>query len=320
MSTRLGFKTTFISKNLKIELPELDQEIKTDLLILNNKSEWKYPHYSLAMSKTRKFAYYTASNINGKYFKSIKRDDLFPSGNDEWKGDEHLLEYQWKQELYDAPKSNFDRGHLVKREDVQWGYTKDQALLASQDTFTFTNCTPQVAELNQKKWGRLELYILKKEAVKYKLKICVLTGPVLNINDPYFVSEVQGQQIKLPLLFWKVVYYSTDGIHLNKVGFLMGQQNLLAKKGIIDASVVDKNLPHFKSLENHFNEFEDAETYQVSLSTIEHLSNLKFSSATEPYTDPRPIKMVIHDVQVKNLKSKKQNPLKDFVEYEGMRL
>lgn len=309
----LGYRPNFISSLLKVNLPVLNDEQKSDLVSHDDEWEWKYKHYSLAMCKSRKLAYYTASNLNGKLFKSVKRASLFPSGNDEWKNDPRFKNHQWGVELYKAQKSDFDRGHLVKREDTQWGYTKNDAKNAALDTFHYSNCAPQLPELNQKKWENLEFYILKKETVQYKLKVNLFTGPVLNFSDPHFVTIVDHQQIKLPVLFWKVIYYSSDGKQLKVAAFLMGQETLMRQKGIIGEA-------RTRLLNEHFQNFEDAETYQVNIKTIEQLTGLTFQNAFEPYVDPRPMKILLSDIQVRDGFSMDENPMIDEFEYSGISL
>src|SRR6185369_6425672 len=117
-----------------------------------------YINYSVVLSRTRKFPFFTASNIDGAKFKKVKRKDA-------WRKDKRINEkYQLGKELYGAEKSDFDRGHMTKREDVQWGDSVEEAKLGADSTFFFTNSVPQHAKLNQKIWLNLENYVLHKEA------------------------------------------------------------------------------------------------------------------------------------------------------------
>ena len=186
---------------------------------------------------------------------------------------------------------------MTKREDPQWGSTEAVALEAARATFHFTNCVPQVGELNTQEWGKLETFILEKTSVPDNLKVCVLTGPVLAEEDPEFVTEVDGETVQLPTLFWKVVYYTEDGKNLSRAGFLMGQENILFDKGM----AIRKVRPAAERLAIHdrlFQDFEDAAIYQVNIQTIEQLSRLTFSPALEPYHDDRPLKLIVKKVQL----------------------
>jgi endonuclease G len=71
------------------------------------------------------------------------------------------------------------------------------------DTFHFTNCSPQHSGMNQKTWLGLEDYILANARV-HNLRICVFTGPVLRPDD----MDYRG--LKLPKEYWKVVAFRTD--------------------------------------------------------------------------------------------------------------
>ena len=317
-----GFDPKFIDKKLPVAFPKLSPSQKADLAPCadNPSGEYKYVHHSLFLSKSRRFPFFTATNINAALFQKIKRDEVF-NGTDVWQIDSRGKEYQFGQHLYDAQNSDFQRGHMTKREDPQWGDTPAQAIEAAQSTFYFANCVPQVAELNTKKWAHLETYILEKQSVPNKMMVTVFTGPVLANHDPIFVSKVDGNEVQIPVLFWKVVYYTNDGKTLNKVGFLMGQEELLDKKGIVRKLTTGKTFEIHAVPTEHFLDFEDAETYQVSLNTIEKLSGLKFSKANEPNKDPRPIKLILQQVEMKNMPGKSMKKVSDenaHLHYQGI--
>ena len=303
MASTIGFKPDFIGKDLVVNFPKLSAAQKKDIAPVTGSTtgEIQYPHFSVFLSKSRKFPFFAATNINGDLFKKVTRKTIFPGGKDVWNVDSRAKDHQWNNDLYvKAPKGNFDRGHMAKREDPQWGATRAEAKVAAKSTFHFCNCAPQVADLNQREWKQLEDYILERESVPGKLFISVFTGPVLKPDDPIFVSKVKNEDVLIPTLFWKVVYYTNDGKKLSKVGFLMGQENLLRKRGIVKPQTAKKFFAtHLPKEKEHFNNFEDAQTYQVNLSTIEKLTGLKFPAAKQPYKDKRPIPLVIEMVELK---------------------
>jgi hypothetical protein len=45
-------------------------------------------------------------------------------------------------------------------------------------------------------------------------------------------------------------------------------------------------------------DFEDADTYQVNVGTIEFLTKLHFEPAIEPFTDNRKIKLILKEIDV----------------------
>lgn len=303
MAKSEGYQPAFLGKNLKVSLPQPDARKVHDIAPVKGSKEplLHYTHHSVALSKTRKLPVFAAVNIDGKQFRQLKRNELFAGGSDDWTVDERAPEYQWGSSLYTATGSHFDKGHMVKREDPQWGQNDDIAKEAARSTFFFSNCAPQVGDLNRKEWRSLEDYILKKESAALALKISVFTGPVLSDDDPFFVTEIKGEQVQIPTLFWKLVYFTADNKNLHRVGFLMGQKELLLKRGI--AKFKEEELESAVPKPAIFDDYEDAAMYQVNISIIENLTGLKFSPANEPYKDTRPAKIILKEVEISDLES-----------------
>jgi endonuclease G, mitochondrial len=285
-----GFNPDFLQNDKtkqKVSFPVLGESYKNDIAPVsgNKESVVNYLNYSLQLSRSRKFPIFTASNIDGRLFQKASRS---PS----WKIDDRVKNYQWGHELYRAEKSDFDKGHMTKREDVQWSDTVALAQMAVDSTFFYSNAVPQHKELNQEIWKSLEDYILHTETRKNSLKVCVFTGPVLSKNDPMFVTQVEGEEIKLPVIFWKVVVFPKKDGKLYRVGFLMSQRKLLSDDGIV------KTLKRTAFADDIFNQFEDAGTYQVNLSLIEQLTDMKFPEAIDSYTDTRSTKLVLEEIEI----------------------
>jgi endonuclease G, mitochondrial len=287
-----GYKEDFLGTGKKVALPKLSAVQKKDLApVKGNKSNLAhYMHYSLVLSKKRRFPYFTATNIDGKMFKKISRKD-------NWRRDERIAhEHQWGDELYKATKSDFDRGHMTKREDPQWGPTESHAIKAADSTFFFSNSVPQHGRLNQRIWRLLEDYILHTETRNHDMKVVVLTGPVLSDKDPNFVTEVSGQTVKIPTLFWKIVVFPKSDGKLYRAGFIMSQESLLRDNDIIETfrgvteAATDEDML--------FLEFDEAETYQTSIDNIEKMTGLTMPKAKDIYTDKRSIKLLLKEVDV----------------------
>jgi endonuclease G len=210
-----------------------------------------YTHFSLAFSSSRRIPIFTAVNINGDEAKKIKR------ANDKWFSDLRLpANLQLTQQDYGHP--DIDRGHMVRREDPNWG-TTEVAKVANDDTFHYTNAAPQHARLNQGKtqWLGLEEYVLSN-AKTHGLSICVFTGPVLRDEDPSLDNGVQ-----VPEEFWKVVVaIDEDTGGLRSTGYVLSQGKLI--EDITEAFV-----------------FGQYRTYQVPVSTIEDATGLDFGGLVE---------------------------------------
>jgi endonuclease G len=128
--------------------------------------------------------------------------------------------------FYDKDGGAFDKGHIVRREDVCWGGTRDQVVKANADSYHVTNCSPQVAGYNQsaKKglWGQLEEVVLKQ--VQAEQKFTVIAGPVLADDDKVFEGRdfVGKVRIQIPKRFWKVVVAEKEG-KLQAFAFVLEQ-------------------------------------------------------------------------------------------------
>ncbi|MBK8429509.1 MAG: DNA/RNA non-specific endonuclease [Lewinellaceae bacterium] len=83
------------------------------------------------------------------------------AAHDQWQLDPQDPWTAMGSSLYSAHKSDFDKGHMTKREDAQWGQSDEEARNGALSTFYYTNAVPQVARLNQQLWRGLEDYIFK---------------------------------------------------------------------------------------------------------------------------------------------------------------
>jgi endonuclease G, mitochondrial len=280
-----GYKDTFLGQNFKIKFPVFNDEQKTDLLKFNGgKFRFDFIHFTSVMSKSRRLPFFTAVNIDGNLWQDNTRKGDF-------KDDPRIeSKQQLGKKLYEARKSDFDRGHMVRREDPEWG-TPALSKQAGENTFWFTNCAPQHKNLNRKIWAELEANILHLGADEQNLKINVITGPVLTKTDGVFVTKVNGEDIQIPNLFWKIVVWTKSNGKAHAVGFLMSQEKFLIKAGIIKKQLI-ANPKKLKKLtdEDIFEHlpFKDGKTYQVRIEEIEKLSGLKFDwkAVVHPFKKP----------------------------------
>jgi len=136
---------------------------------------------------------------------------------------------------------------------------------------------------------------LNMEASSHDLKVNVFTGAVLDVNDPLFVTEVREESIKIPTLFWKVIYYINQDNILSRVAFLVGQKHILEREEIVFKSrTVSKE-------NDFFNDFEQAETYQVEVGLIEELTKITFADAQDTFNDDRPSQLILEEVNVRGI-------------------
>ena len=240
---RKGYNANFLEK--KVPLPNIPNNLIDDVVKLKNSNneELKYTNFSAVMSKSRGLAFYTAVNIDGSKLQQLERN------NDVWYYDPRIeREFQYGPELYS--NNDLDRGHLVRRLDPVWGSNfKD----ANEDTFHFSNCSPQHKNLNQKTWLDLEDYILRNADV-HDLKVNVFTGPVFNQNDLIY----RGKYL-IPSEFWKVVtIVKNDNDHsISSTAYLQTQKQLI------------------EDLKFVFGEYK---TYQIHITKIESHTGLDFGN------------------------------------------
>jgi endonuclease G, mitochondrial len=195
----------------------------------------KYHHYSLVMHKSRKLAMWTAANAD--YDPAKRRHDREFFGTDTWKADIRIPVADQLEDLeFYAPAKKFDRGHIVRRDDVAWGIDEREEEYGNSDSFHWTNCTPQHEHFNravanyQGLWGRLENHI----SSQLRTQRCILfAGPVLAESDPlvYFDPDVP---VQVPIEFWKIVIAVDTRRRedvLRAYGFVLSQQATIDEYG-----------------------------------------------------------------------------------------
>jgi endonuclease G len=202
-------------------------------------TELKYQNFSILMHAQRRLALVTAANLTrekrlrepegeGGY---SRRDLSGLSKNDQekWFLDPRLDErFQLPDAFFTKDDGAFDKGHLVRREDVAWGRSFEVLRRANGDTYHATNCSPQVMQFNRStlgddNWGELEDLVLKESANE---RLCVFAGPVLSPDDEVFVGRGAGRserlRARIPSRYWKVVVARTvDGFAA--YGFMLEQ-------------------------------------------------------------------------------------------------
>jgi endonuclease G len=180
---------------------------------------------------------------------------------DKWYRDNRIdYDVQLNDDYY--AKSGFDRGHLARREDAEWGTTVAKAKLAADMTCSYANAAPQVPTLNRAtfgyhgRWGQLEQELLEKGVENESGKagrICVFAGPLFDGDDPVF----KGVQVALD--FYKIVVWYDGTGTLRTTCFRLSQTKLV---GQIEFEVL------------RFDEV--FKSSQIPIGTIEEATGLQF--------------------------------------------
>ena len=197
-----------------------------------------YQNFSVVMHQARRLALITASNVTAS--PKMKKPELDRSYNraglsglglsdqERWILDPRLNDdYQLPDVFFTRDNGAFDKGHIVRREDVAWGTTYDMLRRANGDTYHVTNCSPQVADFNRSalgedNWGDLENHVLKSASSE---QYCQFAGPVLDPNDEVFLGRLGGGvriRVKIPSRFWKVIIVRTE-FGIASYGFVLEQ-------------------------------------------------------------------------------------------------
>lgn len=295
---RNGYDPLFLGKgSLSVPMPTLSTKAKASLLKINGSSgELKYWNYSVVMNKKRALAFFSAANI----------DPALGKGNrsgDGWIRDERVdklqrtaqigNEFYEKQKTFEAEdrtKNPFDKGHLTRREDLQWGRTASLAKRNGDDSFHFPNCAPQHFEFNQARkvngiWNRLEQ--MTASVAGDGAQFCVFNGPVfdappsvpgddgklrLNLRGKGKADPVFGG-VAIPKLFYKVIVWP-DKKKLRVAAFVVTQEDLLAKLDRLHAA------GEMSSFEAGLSDTE-VRLYKITLDDLEHATNLSFGKLTK---------------------------------------
>jgi len=258
---RNGYDPAFLGHGLEVPLPRLTQELVQDLAIPSNAvtpedAELRYRNFSILFSASRRMARLTAVNINGAQSVRIKRVEP-----DVWSFDLRIdADLQLPSSAYDDP--SIDRGHLVRREDPNWGDAPDQA---NADTFHLTNSAPQHSSLNRSArfWLGLEDHIIDN-ARTHGFRATVFSGPVLREDD----TPLGPLPVGMPLEFWKVVVMPAEAGGLLATGYLVSQGNFIAE--------LRQKRRRQETVEGF--QFGPYRAFQVPVAQIEELTGLDFGT------------------------------------------
>ncbi|HEY0086246.1 MAG TPA: DNA/RNA non-specific endonuclease [Allosphingosinicella sp.] len=232
-SNRRGYDPAFLG--LDVPLPEVT-DADAVALLEDGSGVVPYHHFSLAMHRRRRLAIFTAANVDASPARrkpdpkaAYGRKALSGLGEtdmERWFTDPRLRGLdQLPDKFFDKDSKAFDKGHLVRRDDVAWGDTYQELQAANGDTFHTTNCSPQVGNFNRSNlkglWGRLENDVLGQAAAE---RLSYFAGPVLKESDRLFSGVDDGGKVKIqiPEEYWKLIL-SNDGGTLRAFAFVLRQ-------------------------------------------------------------------------------------------------
>ncbi|MEP6848519.1 MAG: DNA/RNA non-specific endonuclease [Acidobacteriota bacterium] len=184
----------------------------------------KYYFFSTIHHSIRKMPMISAINVDGD---PKKRIDLTVR-KDVWLRDNRIdLEMQLDDKFYAS--SGFDKGHMSRREDADYGASEAEAKKHADLTCVYTNACPQVPKLNRSNrsglWGKLEMVVLEKGAEKEvgkTSKISVFNGPIFDDENDRFFRGIQ-----IPMAYWKIILWFNSNNELKATAFKLSQADLV---------------------------------------------------------------------------------------------
>ena len=293
LSNRKGYQPDFLGTGkLSVPFPKVAKNHSFNKALTwgpgGKNSVLPYDRHSLLMSSERRFAIWTAVNVDDN------QRFTQPKGDPEWINDPRVGGQDVGGEFYTKDPgvttegqkkrvSPFDRGHQVQQEDATWGKDSTSAARSSADTFYFPNAAPQILKFNQgaKAWQGLEDYCIEVFATKTG-RANVLTGPIYDAPkatgtpaggtkaipldpkgkstpDPKFLG------IRVPKAFYKIVACADENKKLRAAAFIMTQEFQLDHlKG---TPIVDETLTTVQ-----------AKIFFVTVADVEALTGLDFGT------------------------------------------
>jgi endonuclease G len=239
LEQREGYRADFLgfADGTLVPIPALtDLGLSVAAPLADGTVELKYHKFTVVMHRERRLAVLTASNVDWRS-ESRTVDGRIPSRREltglpdntieQWVTDSRIApEHQLPDVFFTKDGGAFDKGHIVRRDDVCWGTTFQDIQMANGDTYHTTNCTPQIAGFNQSQrgvdnWGDLENLIQQQTNAE---KAIVFAGPVLAPEDRHFHGRDENGLVRVavPSRFWKIVLVSGSS-GPEAFGFLLEQ-------------------------------------------------------------------------------------------------
>ena len=257
---RKGYEADFLRPGKlggRVFLPVLSKALeKAATRLLSDARAYVLPYYrySLAMHSARHFAIYSAANVD------FSGRSNMPRPKDRWLTDPRIpAAAQVEGDFYEGNK--FDRGHLTRREDMEFGATRTEALATAADTCHWTNCTPQHAKFNEGKqlWQGIERHLLEDAITPEQFRAQVITGPVFDSRDPVLAGFPASPY---PLRYWKVAAAINAAGELFATAYVLDQRPMIDEFGVRGAPAVP---------------FTAYKTFQTTIAEVQRLTGLAFT-------------------------------------------
>ena len=172
-------------------------------------------NFSLFYSQKLKFAYWVAYPL---YAKCMGKQDR----TDAWRYDD-MIDKSWQVNLKSGFGDGYDKGHQLPSADR----TCDKP--TNEDTFFFTNVTPQISSMNQEIWARLEGKV--RGWSKATDTLFVVTGAVPPKSN---IQYKKGMAI--PQYYFKALARRISGTY-HTIAFAIDNSASVAKGNYMDYAI-----------------------------------------------------------------------------------
>ena len=253
------FSETYGStKACRYNTSDESQKVVTHTYSYNSKVVRNYSFLYDKIYKAALWVAYATSNSGDFKDNSVGR-------NDAWAYDP-AIDQSWQPNLSGAYSSSnglsYDRGHQVASNDRQT--TKEQ----NQQTFYYTNMTPQYSALNQGQWNTLESKVQGVATVTTGSDtLYVVTGPLFE-STLATVTDKSGASCPAPSGYWKCLMkcsFSSSGVMSAAVGcaylFDTNSSNIAPTVTTIDAIESRTGFDFFTNVPASLQNAAESQTY-----------------------------------------------------------
>lgn len=258
-----GYNPDFLGIN--IPLPQPKKELEKQIARLkNDQIELKYFKHSVIFNAVTRMPVISAVNVEGDASQRLDKSKR----KDDWLRDKRIdIECQLTDKFYSGSK--FDKGHMSRFEDANWGTNKEEALQNGIYTCFYTNACPQVIALNRAGglWGKLEKAVLEKGIKKEKdelAKMTVFNGPIFNEDKDRIFKG-----IKIPMEYFKIILWLNDENKLKATAFKLSQENLVDEIRFDESMRIDEEALDIDKDVKFKN-------YQCSIKSLSQLTKIDF--------------------------------------------
>ena len=159
----------------------------------------RHTAYSLVYNENNEQADWVAYKLEKHELEpNFKRNDQFKEDALVYTGTATNKDYQYQ---------GFDKGHLAPAGDMVWNKK------ALDESFYFSNISPQLPSFNRGIWKKLEDQV-RKWARKYD-ELYIVTGPVCSNRD----HTIGENKVVVPTYFFKVILVYNDSVKQG-IGFI----------------------------------------------------------------------------------------------------